>query len=339
MSKQHDLNVYITHFVPPKSSLGNLIYSFFRPRMSISYCRSWVRLLKHGTRGNQPWKKDVMTWSRKQDQINRMVYLSRLLESLGNLNTKSLTVNIFTNSNSAVQAISELGFQVNLKFHVYPQYNKMNQLNNSPWKENDPKSPWNLVWEHKKFLSDDYKKGNKNSLYLYIENDLLFTQKNLEYWLEHKTKLNKFRLIPSFMLIEYSQKLNKWVPINLMAEGGVDTTSCPKIKANKNLYLQLPNPYTGLYLLDQQMLKVHLNSSAFLKSDSKKLTWWDLGARAASGNQFIGVPKGFNSRNVITLDSQTLIPAPGVLIHHMPNLYTKTLGLEAEGLDLDRVFY
>jgi hypothetical protein len=215
----------------------------------------------------------------------------------------------------------------------------MNQLNNSPWKENDPKSPWNLVWEHKKFLSDDYKKGNKNSLYLYIENDLLFTQKNLEYWLEHKTKLNKFRLIPSFMLIEYSQKLNKWVPINLMAEGGVDTTSCPKIKANKNLYLQLPNPYTGLYLLDQQMLKVHLNSSAFLKSDSKKLTWWDLGARAASGNQFIGVPKGFNSRNVITLDSQTLIPAPGVLIHHMPNLYTKTLGLEAEGLDLDRVFY
>lgn len=338
MSKQHNLNVYITHFVPPKLTFISLIKSFIKPRLNLAYLRSWARLLKHGTRGNQPWKKDVMTRSRKLDQINRMVYLSRLIESLSNLNVKSLTINIFTNSEEAVESISEAGFNANLKFHVFPKYNQMNQLHNSPWIENDTESPWNLVWEHKALLEKDFKKGNNKSLYLYIENDIMFSQKNLQYWLDEIKLISKYSLIPSFLRVEYDRKNKKWIAIDVFSNGKLSVKTLPKISIGSKLFVQLPNSYSGLYLLNQTQLKTHLASKAFSKSASKELTWWDLGARATSGNQFVSVPRGFSSRHVIKLDRNSLLPDEAVLVHHMPNLYTKTLKLGVKAPCLDDIF-
>jgi hypothetical protein len=338
MSKQYDLNVYITHFVPPKSTFISLLKSFIKPRLSLAYLRSWARLLKHGTRGNQPWKKDIMTRSRKHDQINRMVYLSRLIESLSNLNVKSLTINIFTNSNEAAKSISEAGFKASIKYHVFPKYNKMNQFHNSPWIENDSESPWNLVWEHKSLLEKDYKKGNSKSLYLYIENDILFTQQNLQYWIDEIKVTSKYSLMPSFLRVEFDVKNEKWVAIDVFNNTKLNVKSLPRLKIRNKLFVQLPNSYSGLYLLNHSQLKIHIASKAFSKTASKDLTWWDLGARATSGNQFVGVPKGFSSRHVIKLDRKTLIPDESVIVHHMPNLYTKTLKLGANTPGLTDIF-
>lgn len=325
MTEKYDLNVYITHFVPPKPTVLNLIKSFIAPRFSFAYLRSWARLLKHGTRGNQPWKKDVMTKSRQTDQLNRTVYLARLLQSLSGIRTKSLTVNIITNSREAEQQISSMGFNVKLNFHVFSKYNEMNQLHNSPWIEDNPNSPWNLVWEHKKLIGEDFHNGNENSLYLYIENDILFAQQHLEYWLKESSLLSKSQLSPSFLRIEFDHKDRNWIAIDFFGDSKVSIEDCPKISDDDFYFVQLPNSYSGLYLLDQSQLEVHLNSKAFSKSESRELTWWDLGARATAGNQFVDVPVGFTSRNVIKVDKNSLIPSRECLIHHLPNLYIKTL--------------
>ncbi len=325
MTEKYDLNVYITHFVPPKPTTFNLIKSFIAPRFSFAYLRSWARLLKHGTRGNQPWKKDVMTKSRKTDQINRTVYLSRLLQSLSDIRTKSLTVNIITNSRGAEQQITSMGFSAKLNFHIFSKYDKMNHLHNSPWIEDDPNSPWNLVWEHKKLISKDFLNGNENSLYLYIENDILFTQHNLEYWLNESALLSESKLSPSFLLVEFDHKDRNWIAINVFGDSKVSIEDFPKIDVGDFYFVQLPNSYSGLYLLDQSQLEAHLSSKAFSKTESRELTWWDLGARATAGNQFVDVPVGFTSRNVIKVDKNSLIPTRECLIHHLPNLYIKTL--------------
>lgn len=325
MTEKYDLNVYITHFVPPKITAFNLVKSFVSPRLSNEYFRSWARLLKHGTRGNQPWKKDVMTKSRKTDQLNRMIYLSRLLQSLSNIRVRNLTVNIVTNSEEASQQIISLGFKLELNFHIFPNYNKMNHLHNSPWIEEDPTSPWNLVWEHKKLIKEDFLKGNKNSLYLYIENDILFTQQNLEYWLKENELLNESQLSPSFLRVEFDHQNSQWIAIDVFDDSKISIKDCPKVSDRNFYFVQLPNSYSGLYLLNQNQLEIHLKSKAFSKLESRELTWWDLGARATSGNQFLSIPAGFTSRNVIKVEKDTLAPSMECLVHHLPNLYVRTL--------------
>lgn len=338
MTEKYDLNVYVTHFVPPEPTIFNLVKSFIAPRFSFAYLRSWARLVKHGTRGSQPWKKDVMTKSRNTDQVNRLVYLSRLIESLNNLKLNSLKINIFTNSQEASQSILGFGFPENLSFFVFSNYNKMNQLHNSPWTEGDLTSPWNLVWEHKQLIKDDFLEGNQNSLYLYIENDILFTQHNLEYWLKDSKLLNQSQLSPSFLRVEFDNQSKNWIAIDVFGGTSIYIEDCPKISNSEFHFIQLPNSYSGLYLLDQNQLQVHLESKAFSKTDSRELTWWDLGARATSGNQFVDPPNGFTSRNVIKLERESLFPADGVLVHHMPNLYTKTFQRQTQALAIHELF-
>lgn len=323
MTEKYDLNVYITHFVPPKPTIFNLIKSFIAPRFSFAYLRSWARLVKHGTRGNQPWKKDVMTKSRKTDQLNRTVYLARLLQSLSDIRTKSLTVNIITNSKEADQQISSMGFNLKLNFHIFSKYNEMNQLHNSPWIEDNPNSPWNLVWEHKDLLRTDFLKGNRNSLYLYIENDMLFTQQNLDYWISNRTKLDDYGLLPSFMRVEYLVDSDSWVAIDQFKHEQIDPNDCPGVTLGKQRFIQLPNTYSALYLMDMQLVREYLDSNAFLRETSRDLIWWDLGARASMGVQFINVPQGFTSRHVIELNNGVI--SKGALVHHLPNLYSRKL--------------
>jgi hypothetical protein len=71
-----DLHVFITHFEPPTPTFVSYIRDFLRPRFSSEYLRSWARLVKHGTRGNQPWKKDVMTTVRRELDVLRLQFLN-----------------------------------------------------------------------------------------------------------------------------------------------------------------------------------------------------------------------------------------------------------------------
>ena len=90
-TSKYELNCYITHFSPPQiNGRKEWLRSFILLRLNLSYIRSWLRLFKHGTRGYQPWKKDVMTDIRNSDNKNRFNYLSQVLHELNNINLKNL---------------------------------------------------------------------------------------------------------------------------------------------------------------------------------------------------------------------------------------------------------
>ncbi len=318
-----DLHVFITHFVPPRPTYVSYFRDFFKPRFSTEYLRSWARLLKHRTRGNQPWKKDVMTSVRREMDDFRFQFLNNQVLALTQIGVRNLRIHLHTNSSIASEKLHEIWQHIELEIHVHPEYNSMNVLNNSPWKTNKGKSPWLLAWEHKKSMQYAVAKSSSSSVFLCLENDSLFTESNLRYFLEYKDDLARLGLLPSFLQTEFSNSLDQFVAVGVFENEELSLQDLSQVKLKNQVFVQLPNPYSGLIILDQVQAKRYVESAAFTESESRSLTWWDIGARAAMGPQFVDVPEGFTSRNVVPVTKN----GKGVLecawVPHQPNIYVR----------------
>lgn len=329
-SKNYDLNVYITYFTPPKKKNKDWIKYFISSRANVNYLRSWARLFKHGTRGNQPWKKDAMTDVRSRDYKNRYIYLSEVLNELNRIDVNTIVINIFTNSIEVEAELIKLNMTKNVKVYLYEKYSKMNSLHNSPWILNDLESPWLLTWEHKQILLEDIENGNENSLFLYIENDVKFTQSNLDYWLQSRKLLDNTKLIPSYVRVEFSDRQNCLVAIDYLSGRASRISELPQFKIYEKIYVQLNNTYCGTNLMDLKIAKEYANSKVFSEVESRDLIWWDIGARASMGVQFLEVPHNFTSRHVVPVEEddghyKVLVSA---ILHHLPNLYCQVADIE-----------
>lgn len=318
-----DLRVFITHFVPPKRNVATLLRDFFLPRFSQAYVRSWARLIRHGTRGNQPWKKDVMTKVRRKDQINKLRYLCNQILILKQIQLNSLEIYVHTNSVSVAHQLRNIFRDKEVFIKEYPQYNRMNQLHNSPWKFNDRSSPWFLAWEHKLTFKEVFERSEKKALFLCLEDDTLFTSGNLEYFLKYKDSLQKFNLLPSFLQVEFHNHLGQYFAVGNFANQKISTLGLARVKLMDQVFVQLPNPYSGIILLDYQQALEYVNSDAFNEETSRKLSWWDIGARAAMGLQFVNPPEGFSSRNVLPLNKDGTGIALDAWVIHQPNIYVE----------------
>jgi hypothetical protein len=327
-SEENELHVYITHFIPPRLRWYSFFVDFIVSRLSVQYLRSWARLLKYGTRGFQPWKRDIMTKPRRERSASRDVFLKQVIQSLENLRVESLVINIFTNTKFSVSTSES---RTLIKLHTFPRYNRMNSINNSPWVEEYIKSPWNLLWEHKQLLKDSLREEfAKPRLHLVLENDVLFTQDNLDYWLKHRANLRKIGLVPSFVRLEYCENKEEYLCIDLHDVKLGTSDKQPnwiRFIEEKQVYLQIPTLYSGMSLFDGELLAEYVNSKAIDKATSKELVWWDLGARASMGVQFLNVPKAFLDRHALALDETSLQVLPSACVHHLPNLYVSVCEL------------
>ena len=328
-----DLHVFITHFIPPKTSFRAKIMDFLLPRMKLEYLRSWARLVKHGTRGFQPWKKDIMTKPRRLQQSERDSKLAEVVRVVESIEASTINFYIYTNSDFRISTTSK---KSSICIKVFNQYDKFNTRNNSPWTDDYIKSPWNLLWEHKKDLIDFSRQEIKRKrIFLILENDVLFTGENLEYWLENRGRLRKVGLIPSFLRIEYEKNFGKWICIDVHDSAFLDKVN--KMNFENSEFMQLPSLYSGLTVLDDELLMEYVNSKAIKKDESKGLIWWDLGARASMGVQFVQIPEGFSDRHVIGLSTTFDEIDKRALVHHLPNLYSSVRELADKYTKLDQL--
>ena len=329
-TKLYDLNVYITHFKTPHRKHFSWIMSFIQLRLNIQYFRSWLRLIKHGTRGYQFWKKDIMTDVRYQNDSKRDEYLFEVVKELNSLNVNNIKINIVCNSRDVQSNFEKNTKFNNIEFHIHKKYNKFNFIHNSPWEVKNKKSPWLLTWEHKQIILKDMKYAKNNTLFLYLENDIKFTQHNLEYWLSHRENLSKRGLLPSFTLVEYSKKRNAWVSVSEFKSVPIKFSDLKSTNIDEKIYINLNNPYSASFLMDLEMVIEYSKSKAFNEIDSRILSSWDIGARAAMGLAFVNVPKNFNSRYVIPANLQNgfFQLEEHALLHHLSNLYSQNNVLE-----------
>jgi hypothetical protein len=66
--------------------------------------------------------------------------------------------------------------------------------------------PYLLSWSHLAIFREILKKHSGVSHFLYLEDDTLFSDRNIEYWLAGRKLLREHGLIPSFLRYEYANE-------------------------------------------------------------------------------------------------------------------------------------
>lgn len=244
---------------------------------------------------------------------SRLVFLEKNIKSLQGLNA-SVEINVMTNASSpeeidAIKHVSEAQKQI----HIHnPQMIG---------------HPYFLPWSHLDIFRQDLKSGGSD-YYLYLEDDLLFSQKNLDYFINYKSVLQPLGFYPSFL--RYEVKNNTKYSSDLARPKWFFKTK--KIYVGSEVFLNVYNPYQGMYLLDQDMMREYF---------SYKLTpdvgTWGVREKAAQGLTFLNVPKGFRSRNLVRYDLAGRTFPEECLIHHLPNNYVEGLAGIGITTPLDKI--
>jgi hypothetical protein len=178
--------------------------------------------------------------------------------------------------------------------------------------------PFDLTWVHKKILTGVFLPDSAFSHFLYLEDDLELTPEGVAYWLEAREQLRPFGLIPSFFRVERTQGDTVWRSTDQIRR--VCAPLLPQVRISPSLwFVNLPNPYQGLYLFDRELAAEHVAGPAVRKGFAP--TGWQVRECAAQGQTFVGVPGGFIARNVVPFDPRDNSIPPRCFVHHLPNTY------------------
>lgn len=145
------------------------------------------------------------------------------------------------------------------------------------------------------------------SHFLYIEDDITLTNKNIDYWLSNMKILDGTSFYPSFIRVEKNIE-NKFVYADIKKRMYIK--KLPSIQVNNNLYVNLKYPYQGMYLYDRHQLNEMLQSDAINPNFSKD----EIIEKGNLGLTYSNVPDGFISRNLVRVINNN--PDPGSIIIH-----------------------
>jgi hypothetical protein len=176
--------------------------------------------------------------------------------------------------------------------------------------------PFFLTWVHKQSLRVDFAQDDSYTHFMYIEDDILVTRPNLAYWLEAREPLRPFGLIPGFLRVERREHDGCWVSSDLRQPIPLWRTPTLRL-SQERWFLNLRYAYQAMYLFDRALALEHLAGPAMSPEHGR----WNIRERAAQGQTFVDVPRGFKTRNVVPFDPRTLRIEPGCHVHHLPNNY------------------
>lgn len=179
--------------------------------------------------------------------------------------------------------------------------------------------PHLLTWSHFDIFRTYFNTDPNITHFMYLEDDILVKPNNITYWLRGREHLRKIGLIPSFIRYEIAdgetQRRCTDIQVSMPLQG------VPKVTFQKSnyCYINLPNPYQGMYLLDRELAEEHLfgPSTANINLHTK------LGIRekAAMGLAFTKVPQTCRSRYFVGFFLDKKLLDTDTLIHHTPNNY------------------
>lgn len=177
--------------------------------------------------------------------------------------------------------------------------------------------PYLLTWAHFDVFRNIFQTNQNISHFMYLEDDILITKNNINYWLEGRENLRGFGLLPSFLRYELIDQETLMRSTDVKTH--IELKKVPQVNFGKKnyCYINLPKPYQGMYILDRDLAKEHL----FGPSSSPDFGIWGIREKAAQGLTFANVPSGFTSRNLVGFNSDLNQIDPDALIHHTPNNY------------------
>lgn len=260
-------------------------------------------------------------------RASRVQLLFQVIRSISQLRVRSLEIRVLTDmvEEESLQPIRSLFAPMvadgQLKLHPV-----------RPLSE-----PTHLPWAHKEILRKEFApRCGESDIFMYIEDDILFGDLNLTYWVAARRFLRPFKLIPSFVRYEYNCDDNSVYATDHVYSA--DVTKKELLDFGGWSFVRTDFPFDGIYLLDRELMERHLTSPAFDRDSSRALAGWGNLERAAMGPRFDDWPSGCGSRSAFPLRKADLVPAFPCWIHHIPNSYARVSGLHAK-LRMDKLFF
>ncbi|MBD2189807.1 hypothetical protein H6F41_16880 [Pseudanabaena sp. FACHB-723] len=176
--------------------------------------------------------------------------------------------------------------------------------------------PFLLTWCHFDIFRRVLNLDKTVTHFLYLEDDIYITPENINYWIEGRERLRTFGLIPSFLRYETQVFTDERFSTDVTQI--LNFNALPRVYFQQihYAYLNLPQPYQGMYLLDRELMEEHLNNSCH-----PDFGIWHIREKAAQGITFLNIPEGFISRNLIGYNTLLQEIDQRCLIHHLPNNY------------------
>jgi len=177
--------------------------------------------------------------------------------------------------------------------------------------------PYLLPWSHFVVMREKFA-DTSISHFLYLEDDLLFTQQHVNYLLEAREMLRPVGMIPALFRVEQNPVDREWYCTDQLER--VDAAKCPRLgvnAANGLGFINLPSPYQGMYFLDRELMAEHLDGP----SSTPDFGNWCIREKAAQGLTFVRVPEGFTSRVMVPYYPDEKRIAQCCLAHHLANSY------------------
>lgn len=190
--------------------------------------------------------------------------------------------------------------------------------------------PFMLPWAHKAVLKEAYERDPSLTHFVYLEDDMALTPANMAYWVEARQLLAGTPFYPSLLRVERHDQSGHWVSTDLLAPAEID--KCPQYSVQGYDFINLPNPYQGLTIYDRALMAEHIQSPSFdyaQYGNQARLEaiqrgeggYFDTRERATHGQTYVGVPRGYFSRNLLGFSKRFGETDIRAWIHHLPNNY------------------
>lgn len=188
-----------------------------------------------------------------------------------------------------------------------------------------------LPWYSLNVMRQNFKQKS-NSHFMYLEDDILISDRNIFYWIYFRKILKKFNLIPGFLRYEKNK--------NIMYS--VDNPKKIKISKNPHIYslnkkfgfINSKYPYHAMYLMDRELMKNYLSSNAvkfdFAFHNKSIKSLYPIKEQLNISYAYINVPKGFHNRIMIPFNQKNGI-LDYCLVKHNELKYSKSNKLNKLG--------
>lgn len=253
--------------------------------------------------------------------IERLVYLRKVLQMQQYLAPVVHTVVTTTTSNA-----NDLATIMAIAPKNSERYNFSVQTFELP-------NPWLLPWAHKVVMARNIE-DKSYTHFMYSEDDIEVSPINIKYWLNARDELRSYGLYPSFLRVEWNEKLQGWTSTDNWESISISKSPVAKIHNSNYHYINLINPYQAMFFYDRDLMLEHTASVTFdvMKygqiENIDKFPGWGGGGVAERANYaqtFMNVPSGFTSRNVVPFFEKYVAIDPCCFVHHLPNNYANSL--------------
>jgi hypothetical protein len=258
----------------------------------------------------------------------RLAFLAETLRTLSEFEVTSLDVVIVTNSSS----VAEIALLDRLAREIFPR--KGAQIRTY----DDLANPKDLAWCHKAIIADEFVAINQSRYthFIYLEDDIGLTYSNYCYFLHFRELLRDFRLLPSFVRMDFSAAMGGFVATDAFWPVYVPVQT--HLMLGDFVMVNMPNPYNPFFILDQELGKEYVLSRSFNRDSSHEVSNWGVTERAAMGLCLESVPPSFQSRYVVPVSSKSDAVPAAARVRHFPNNYADDPNSPLAKIRIDTLF-